>query len=150
MLIRSATPQDITAIRALEQPATNAAHWPMREYEVVFAPEAPRRVALVAEDEEQQICGFVVARCGVDEWEIENVVVAPARRRRGIGRELVRMVVRLAGAAAAAVLLEVRESNTAARQLYEKFGFVEIGRRPGYYHDPVEDALLLRFSTRKM
>jgi len=127
-----------------------AAHWHVREYDVVFAPEAPRRVALVAEDEDQQICGFIVARCGVDEWEIENVVVAPERRRRGIGRELVRMVVRLAGAAASAVLLEVRESNTAARQLYEKLGFVEIGRRPGYYHDPVEDALLLRFSTRKM
>jgi [ribosomal protein S18]-alanine N-acetyltransferase len=150
VLIRSATPQDISAIRALEEPVATAAHWHLREYDALFAPEAPRRVALVAEEEDQQICGFIVARCGLEEWEIENVVVAIAYRRRGIGRELVRMVVRLAGATAAAVLLEVRESNTPARQLYEKLGFVEIGRRTAYYHDPVEDALLLRFSPRKM
>ena len=150
MLIRSARPQDIAAIRILEQPAATAAHWHVREYDALFAPEAPRRVALVAQDDDHQICGFIVARCGLDEWEIENVVVAPEYRRRGIGRRLVQMVVRLAGATAAAVLLEVRESNLAARQLYEKLGFVEVGRRTGYYHDPPEDGLLFRFSARNL
>ncbi len=150
MLIRSATPQDIAAIRALEQTVATAAHWHVREYDVLFAPEAPRRVAMVAEAEDGLVCGFVVARCGRDEWEIENVVVSPAHRRRGTGRELVRMVMRLAAAAGAAVLLEVRESNTAARQLYEKLGFVEAGRRTAYYSDPAEDALLLKLSPGKM
>ena len=42
------------------------------------------------------------------------------------------------------VLLEVRESNTPARRLYEKLGFALEGRRPGYYQDPGEDALLFR------
>ena len=60
------------------------------------------------------------------------------------------MVMRLAGAAASTVLLEVRESNTAARQLYEKLGFVEIGGRPDYYRDPVEDALLLSIPFRNL
>ena len=147
MLIRSATPQDIPAIRALEQTVATAAHWHVREYDVLFAPEAPMRVALVAEAERGLVCGFIVARCGLDEWEIENVVVDPKRRRRGIGRDLVHMVVRLAGTAADAVLLEVRESNTAARQLYEKLGFVPAGRRTAYYSDPPEDALVLRLSV---
>jgi hypothetical protein len=68
--------------------------------------------------------------------------------RRGIGNELVK--VDETGAeneAATAILLEVRESNLAARGLYEKQGFREVGRRRGYYADPVEDAILytLRF-----
>jgi [ribosomal protein S18]-alanine N-acetyltransferase len=45
------------------------------------------------------------------------------------------------------VFLEVRESNHAARALYEKWAFVESGRRKMYYHDPPEDALVLRFSS---
>jgi ribosomal-protein-alanine N-acetyltransferase len=45
------------------------------------------------------------------------------------------------------VLLEVRESNQAARRLYEREGFIEVGRRAGYYHRPPEAALLFRFSV---
>ena len=137
-------------MRALEAQAETAAHWNAREYDALFAPEAPRRIALVVA-EGDEVRGFVIARCGPDEWEIENVVVAPEHRRLGIGGELVREVLRAAQeAGAAAVLLEVRESNAAARQLYERLGFAEAGRRSGYYRVPVEDALLLRFSIYNM
>jgi len=150
MRIRPATPADVPAMRALEQQASNAAHWSAREYDALFAPDAPWRVALVAA-EGDEVRGFVIARCGPDEWEIENVVVPPENRRLGIGGELVRRVLQAAqDAGAAAVLLEVRESNAAARQLYERLGFAEAGRRPGYYRVPVEDALLLRFSIYNM
>ena len=65
----------------------------------------------------------------------------------GVGSALVRELVREAGrSGAAAVLLEVRESNAGARRLYEKIGFSEIGRRPDYYRNPPEDALLLKIS----
>jgi ribosomal-protein-alanine N-acetyltransferase len=148
MLIRPATPADLAAIRALEQQAATAAHWSERDYDALFSSDAPKRIGLLAEDDDQ-LCGFCIARCSADEWEIENVVVAQARRRSGIATELVRRVIFAVRPTGAAVLLEVRESNVAARQLYEKLGFVEAGRRAGYYREPPEDALLLRLSPKK-
>ena len=151
VLIRRATHADIPPMRSLEQQAETAAHWSERDYEALFAPEAPRRLALVAQDDNQQVCGFIIARCGTDDWEIENVVVAMQHRRRGIGCTLVRETLSAAReAGASSVLLEVRESNLAARQLYEALGFVEAGRRPAYYRNPDDDALALRFSIHDL
>jgi len=147
MLIRPATPADLPAVQMLEQQTDSAAHWSERDYAALFSPDAPKRLALVAEDVEQ-LCGFIIARCGVDEWEIENVVIAPSHRRKGIGSELVRRVVQQAGELP--VLLEVRQSNTPARQLYQQLGFREIGRRVDYYREPAEDALVLRFPPEKL
>jgi ribosomal-protein-alanine N-acetyltransferase len=136
-------------MRTLEQQAETAAHWSEREYGALFSYDAPRRLTLMAEADAGQVCGFAIARCGPEEWEIENVVVDAEHRRHGIGRALVRELIQAATQAGMErVLLEVRESNTAARHLYEQLGFVEVGRRPGYYRDPVEDALLLRFSAQ--
>ena len=141
--IRSATASDVIAIRRLEQQTNFAAHWSAREYELLFSPEAPQRIALVAEHADQ-MCGFIIAHCGVDDWEIENVVVAAEHRRKAVGTQLVRRIVQEAGSLP--VLLEVRQSNVAARQLYHQLGFTEIGRRAAYYREPIEDALVLRFS----
>jgi ribosomal-protein-alanine N-acetyltransferase len=149
VFIRHATPADLPPIRALERQSETAAHWAEREYDALFAPEAHQRIVLVAADESHssQICGFVIAHCGRDEWEIENVVVAGERRRSGLGSALVGQLLQEARkAAATSVLLEVRESNRAAHGLYEKLGFSEMGRRKGYYRDPAEDALLLKIS----
>ncbi len=149
VLVRLATPDDLPQIRALERQTETAAHWAEREYDALFAEKTPPRVALVALEEkaEDGIAGFVIARCGRDEWEIENLVVAGSKRRRGVGGELIRELLLLARArGATSVLLEVRESNLAARRLYEKLGFSETGRRRNYYLDPLEDALLFRSS----
>jgi ribosomal-protein-alanine N-acetyltransferase len=149
VLIRPATPDDVLSIRGLEQQAEGAAHWAEREYDVLFARDAAPRVALVALDEADiaQVCGFVIAGCDLDDWEIENVVVARGAQRLGIGTKLIRELLRRAqSAGATSVLLEVRESNLAARKLYEKLGFSEEGRRSNYYHEPREDAMLLRTS----
>ena len=147
MLIRPATPADLENMLQLEQQTASAAHWSARDYDALFSPDAPKRLALVVQDS-TQICGFIIARCGVDDWEIENVVVAAESRRKGIGGELARRVLR--EAEGLPVLLEVRHSNTAARQLYQQLGFKEVGRRAGYYRDPTEDALVLRFSPEKL
>ena len=150
MLIRHAIPGDISSIRALEQQADTAAHWTERGYDALFAAEAPARIALVAINESgtAQVSGFVIARCTFGEWEIENVVVAGADRRLGIGTKLIReLLLRAQAAGATSVLLEVRESNLAARGLYEKLGFSEKARRGNYYCDPPEDALLLQISV---
>jgi ribosomal-protein-alanine N-acetyltransferase len=147
MLIRRATPADIPHMRSLEQLSETAAHWAAREYDALFAPEAPKRLALIA-GEGDDVSGFLIARCDLDEWELENVIVAPERRRGGIGGQLlIALLHQAAEVAATSVLLEVRESNAPARRLYKKFGFIEAGRRPNYYASPVEDALLLKYSV---
>ena len=147
VLIRAAAPEDLPALRAIEQQSETAAHWSQQNYDALFAPGTPPRIVLVASEETADaIAGFVAARCTPGEWEIENLVVAGQRRRQGWGTALVRDLVRQAQTAGAtSVLLEVRESNLAARRLYEKLGFSQRGRRKNYYRDPREDALLLRF-----
>jgi [ribosomal protein S18]-alanine N-acetyltransferase len=148
VLIRLATPDDVPFIRALEQRAASAAHWAEREYDALFAADAPVRFVLVAvnESDAAQLDGFVIARWTLDDWEVENVVVARERQRLGIGTKLIQdLLSRAQATGATSVLLEVRESNLAARRLYEKLGFSEEGRRSNYYRDPTEDALLLRY-----
>jgi [ribosomal protein S18]-alanine N-acetyltransferase len=151
VLIRAAIPEDIPYIGALEQQADTAAHWAEREYDALFAADAPARVALVALDELEaaQVHAFLVAHCVTDEWEIENVVVSRERRRLGFATRLIReLLAKACIAGATSVLLEVRESNFAARGLYEKLGFSEQGRRSNYYRDPPEDGLVLQVSIK--
>ena len=81
------------------------------------------------------------------QWEIENVAVAPGFRRQGIASQLVAAVIAQARQEdAAAIYLEVRESNAAARGLYSSFDFVESTRRPAYYRDPPEAAVIYRLA----
>jgi [ribosomal protein S18]-alanine N-acetyltransferase len=150
VLIRAATPEDVPAIRALERQTDTAAHWAARGYDALFAADAPARIALVAVAElaVTQVIGFVIARCTPNDWEIENVVVARERQGLGIATRLIQELVQQSHTGGAtSVLLEVRESNLAARRLYEKLGFSERGRRSNYYRDPQEDALLLQISA---
>jgi ribosomal-protein-alanine N-acetyltransferase len=149
MRIRRATPADIPAMMALERHAATAAHWSAEQYETVFSGEAPSRVVLIIEEEageeEAGVQGFIAGRALDEEWEIENIAVARPARRRGLGTRLLGEFLDLARSGGAqAVFLEVRESNLAARRLYEKWAFVESGRRKLYYHEPEEDAIVFR------
>ena len=91
------------------------------------------------------ISGFAVARALEHEWEIENIVVAAAERRRGLASQLLDELLTAARkSGATSVFLEVRESNDQARALYEKLLFVESGRRVRYYREPIEDAVIYR------
>lgn len=142
--IRAATVADLPAMMSLEKRAATAAHWSAVQYETLFRSSAPGRVALVMR-EESEVQGFVIARVVAEEWEIENIAIAGSARRRGLGTRLLGELLDLARAkGAGAVFLEVRESNRAARALYEKWAFLESGRRRRYYKDPEEDAILYR------
>lgn len=92
--------------------------------------------------------GFVLARVAGGEAEILTLAVAPAARRRGIGLSLVAAACRQARERGAkAVFLEVNHTNEAARSLYMRGGFQEVGRRRGYYQGSggsSEDALIFR------
>ena len=78
-----------------------------------------------------------------DEAEIITVAVSPAHRRQGIARALMEHMLYLAEDAWASVYLEVRASNTPARELYRSLGFAETGVRKNYYTSPREDAVLM-------
>jgi [ribosomal protein S18]-alanine N-acetyltransferase len=95
-----------------------------------------------------RVQGFLVARHVASEWELENIVVAPLARRKGLGQQLLdALLVAARETNSSSVFLEVRESNAAARCLYEKAAFEQTGRRKSYYTDPVEDAVLYRFQS---
>lgn len=91
------------------------------------------------------LVGYVLAMVLGVEGEIADIAVSPAARGRGLGGLLLdRMMDDLADEGVRTVYLEVRESNLAARRLYESRGFGALGRRRGYYRHPPEDALVLR------
>jgi [ribosomal protein S18]-alanine N-acetyltransferase len=147
--VRLATAADIPAMMELEKHAATAGHWSGEHYEEIFAaadsPGSRRPVVLLIE-EEGTVLGFLVARSVGSEWEIENIAIDGPARRRGLGTRLVGEFIDQARTrGATAVFLEVRESNQPARSLYEKWAFVESGRRKRYYRNPEEDAVLYRF-----
>jgi len=146
MRIRPATAADIPAMMPLANHSATAAQWSRAQYDRLFSNDPPRRIALVIE-EGSRVQGFLVAHEITNEWEIENIAIAGPARRRGLGTRLLGEFLRLVSAeGATAVFLEVRESNHAARLLYEKWPFEESGRRPGYYTQPQEDAIVYRLS----
>jgi len=149
--VRPAQDSDLHRILEIERAAPTAAHWPQSDYASALASTSPRRALLVVQVE-AQVEAFLVARfLHAAEWEIENVVVAETARRRGFGLALVsafleQMAVEKPPPNDVAVYLEVRESNLAARQLYEKSGFHLDNRRRAYYSLPEEDAVVYRYS----
>ena len=88
------------------------------------------------------VLGYVVCFCAADEAEICNIAADPDRRRQGIGALLLQTA--LDAHPEADFFLEVRVSNTAARALYEKHGFQELGIRPDYYENPRENAIIMK------
>ena len=145
MLVREANAGDLDSMLALECEAGTAAHWSRQSYAAIFQPDAVPRKALVLH-KDGTLLGFVVALAAGPEWEIENIVVHGTARKQGVGTSLIgELLQRARIAGAEAVCLEVRESNAAARALYEKNGFFSNGLRSSYYSEPTENAVLYRY-----
>lgn len=160
--VRPAEPGDLPRLVEIASHSATAALWNQAEYLKLFTPEDPPprfeinprtdppskvyfRTALVVE-QSGSLVGFIVGRRVADEWEIENIAVTSAARRFGLGSRLVGEFLDLVrNQGGKIVFLEVRESNRAARSLYEKWAFIQVGRRKMYYQNPAEDALVLKF-----
>ena len=144
--VRPAEPADLPRLVEIASHSATAAQWNQAEYQKLFTTEQPQsRTALVVE-QDGSVGGFIVGRQADDEWEIENIAVTGSARRCGLGSRLVgELLDHVRNRGGKTVFLEVRESNRAARSLYEKWAFIEVGRRKMYYQDPAEDALVLKF-----
>ncbi len=94
--------------------------------------------------EDDVMVGYVALEWILDEGSITNLAVLRSHRRRGIAEELVQKALDFSRETGlVSVTLEVRVSNHPAVSLYRKLSFAEVGKRPGYYSAPVEDALLM-------
>lgn len=94
--------------------------------------------------EANRVAGYIVARLSAGELHINNVAVRSEFRGQGIGKALLtRILAQGKKLDAAEAFLELRAGNTIALSLYEKAGFVPVGKRRNYYSDPVEDAVTM-------
>lgn len=135
--IRPAGERDLPAITAIQQTAPESSQWEAHDYLAFDC-----QVALWAADSEQRIAGFLVSRSVADkEREILNIAVHPDFRRLRIATQLLQAEL---GRWPGTHFLEVRESNAAARRLYESLGFEAVGERPEYYDNPTETGIVMR------
>lgn len=147
LVIRFANATDLETLICIEQRSAEAAHWPPTTYLSAIADRT--RLVLVAE-EEAKIEGFLVASKVTHEWELENIAVAPERRGQGIGRALMAELISQARQAGAVeIRQEIRASNRVAQSLGRSAGFQQDGRRPAYYSNPTEEALLFKYLLKQ-
>ncbi len=140
--IRPATAGDLGRVGDIEQ-ASFTDPWSRQSFRALLGNN--RVLFAVAQSGAGEVVGYVVIWFAADEGEIANLAVSPTERGKGVGAALLdAALVEARSRATREVYLEVRESNAAARGLYEGRGFSVVGRRRKYYRHPEEDALVLR------
>jgi len=150
--VRPLSVADREAILAIQQASPEAAQWSAEAWLPIFT-----SVALAARGEswrtgfvgwvaeaEGKIVGFLVGLQLTGEMEILNLAVSLPARRAGVASQLLACAIEQAQRIGAQRLyLEVRASNTGAAAFYKRHGFVGVDRRPNYYADPPEDAMVM-------
>jgi [ribosomal protein S18]-alanine N-acetyltransferase len=145
---RKMTIDDLEQVVAIDQMAFGLP-WPARSFQFELT-DNPASRCWVA-DLDGLVIGMVVAWLIVDEIHIATIAIHPDFRKQGFGEKLLLHVLRSAKAdGAVSSFLEVREGNDAAIKMYRKFGYIESGRREGYYKDNGEDAILMTLASLDM
>ena len=143
--LREATYDDLDAIADIER-RTFSDPWSRTSFATVIGQPLMRFTVATIGD---RVVGYVVAWFIGGEGEIGNIAVSPEHREKGIGMRLMEHALLAAREYDVnAMYLEVRESNVSAQRLYNRWGFVRVGRRRRYYRRPDEDALILRLELR--
>lgn len=141
MNIRHMTIDDLSQVLAIDQ-VSFSLPWPERSFRFEITDNRASR-AWVSETD-GKITGMIVLWLLVDEAHIATIATHPDFRRQGIaGRLLLHALSEVRKEGATHSVLEVRQTNSAAQEMYRKFGFTESGRRPHYYRDNGEDAILM-------
>ncbi len=138
-------PDDVPEVVEIEKESFTTPWSAISFYNEIYNPRSLSRVAVIIEDEFRgTIAGYICMNRILDECHILNLAVKPEHRRKGIAKALLKNVLDSDEIKPCRfVYLEVRVSNYPARSLYKSFGFREIGLRKGYYHNPVEDAVVM-------
>lgn len=146
MTITNMKPEHVPQVARLEQQCFAD---PWSERSVGSELENPLSLWLVAADSEDRILGYIGSQSVVPEADVMNLAVAPEARRQKIAAGLLRALSeQLYPRGVRSLFLEVRVSNEPALALYRGTGFEAVGRRPKYYVNPTEDALILRKELR--
>ena len=143
--IRPMIPADLDQVLAIEQGLEQAPQWPRAAYLSALDPlSRPPSLSFVAIDSTtQSVLAFAVASVLPPQADLEMIAVAPVAQRRGLASSLFAALSESLGVhKISEIILEVRAFNHPALALYRHLGFIQTARRPRYYSDPVEDALL--------
>jgi ribosomal-protein-alanine N-acetyltransferase len=140
--VRRLVAEDVDAVVVIE---TEAFSTPWHRDTFLDLVDRPTLELVVLEDREAGVIGYAVLWCVLEQGELANMAVTPAFRGRGLGGFLLSSVLeRARSRGIETIFLEVRASNEPAIRLYERFGFLEVGARRGYYKDPREDARVMQ------
>lgn len=132
--------EDVPEVLHLEREAFGQMAWHAGDFEAAIASKCDFPLVIRTTG----LAGYAVLRIIAPEAEVENICVAPACRRSGVGEALMEEILRLAAERdAERIFLEVRAHNEPAKALYLKRGFVESYRRKNYYQGPTEDAIIM-------
>ena len=143
--LRPMSRADMPGIMALEQELFPEDAWTKEMFAAEFAQPPSRRLYLVAEEGNTLIGYGGMMFTGGPQADVVTLAVDPAHWGRGAGTALLRALVDAANLRGCAeVLLEVREDNPRARQLYLRNGFTEVGIRRGYYQPSGVDAVVMQ------
>ena len=147
VIITDADESCVPGIAAIEQECFSD---PWSEQSIRSQLPGPNHVFLAAMDG-NTVAGYVGLMYVIDEGYISNVAVTAAYRRQHFADRLIQELIARAQALDLAFLtLEVRASNAPAIALYDRLGFVQIGRRKNYYSHPKEDALIMRKQWKEL
>jgi [ribosomal protein S18]-alanine N-acetyltransferase len=141
-LYRRMTPGDLEAIAAIER-EVHAHPWTLGN----FADSIEEGYHCWVAEHQSELVAYGVVTVAAGEAHLLNLTVARAWQRRGVGSQMTRFMLQVARDQGAHLLfLEVRPSNAAARALYARSGFAEIGRRRDYYPagEGREDAVVMQ------
>ena len=143
--LRLASPGDLELFAALEAEVFSEDPWtPSMIAEELSSPASRYWIAT---DESGDVVGYGGAKVGGDQADVMTIGVRAHARGQGIGAMILDVLLAWSREAGAReIFLDVRPSNEGAIHLYETRGFVEIGRRPRYFRNPVEEAVEMRAS----
>ena len=145
MTVSKLTSKEIPAVAALDQELFSKESWSEADFAASLTD--PTRFFWVAMEGET-LLGFCGLSQSFEQGDILNIGVCPKERGKGIGGKLLQKAIEtFKEQGGKDLFLEVRASNTAAKALYEKFGFLQIGIRKGYYQQPAEDGLFYKLEV---
>jgi [ribosomal protein S18]-alanine N-acetyltransferase len=141
VILRKMTLDDVQQVIAIDQ-ISFSLPWPVSSFRYELTENLASRCWVA--DLDGRVAAMLVAWLIVDEIHIATIATHPDFRKQGIGEKLLLHTLQSAKTeGAVSSFLEVREGNDAALMMYRKLGYVESGRRAGYYKDNGEDAILM-------